>query len=385
MKIERYELKNGQTRYMIKGYVGTDPITGDEFHTSRRGFKTQKEAKLAEKRLILEFEENGIQQKGKMQNFEEVYKLWLPIYKTTVKESTYQIQMDAIRLHILPKFKDIPVDRITTAFCQEQVNNWFSYYKKYPNLIGLTQRILEFARINLKLIKENPMSDVIRPKRKRELKEDVYEAPYYDKEQLSHFMDCVKQMDEQTHVLFRIIAFTGMREGEACGLKWSDFDEVNNTLIVRRTVARGINYQKVLQSTKTIAGERVISIDKETAKVLRNWKNQQKELMLMLGFNTNSPDQFIITNEKNEFQYSQYPYARLKVVRKQFEIDEITVHGLRHTHCTLALEAGMSLKEVQERLGHENIDMVLEVYNHVNKKNQAKAGDTFAKFISSNN
>ena len=48
MKIERYELKNGQTRYMIKGYVGTDPITGDEFHTSRRGFKTQREANLDE-------------------------------------------------------------------------------------------------------------------------------------------------------------------------------------------------------------------------------------------------------------------------------------------------------------------------------------------------
>lgn len=380
--IKEYSLKNGERRYKFQLYLGIDPVTGIKKKTTRRGFKTRKEANLEIARLKLNFEEGEYGTVKKRMTFNEVYELWLPIYETTVKESTFQMQSDVIRLHILPRFGRLYVERITTAYCQEQTNDWHSYYKKHPNLIGLTQRILEYARLNLKLIKENPMKDVIRPKRQRKLKEDVYEAPYYNKEQLNHFMSCVEQMDELTHVVFRIIAYTGMRQGEACGLRWNDFDEVNGTLSVRRTVSRGKNYQKNLQPTKTIAGERTIPIDQETANILKRWKINQRKDMLMRGHNTNTPDQFIITNDKNEFQYSQYPYARLKQIRKKFKIDPITVHGLRHTHCTLAFEAGATLKEVQDRMGHEDTDMVLEVYNHVNKKHKAELGNKFANYLS---
>lgn len=384
MKLEEYTLKNGQTRYLIKGYVGTDPITGNEFHTSRRGFKTKREAKLAEKRLIIEFEENGSPIKHNMMTFQEVVELWLPIYETTVKESTFQTQFDVIRLHIAPRFGSISVDKINTVYCQEQVNDWYQNYVKYSNLIGLTQRILEYARLNLKLIKENPMKDVIRPMRKRKPNEKKFESSYFSKSELDHFMQCVEALnDPQTSILFRIIAYTGVREGEACGLRWSDFDEVNKALMIRRTVARGKNYQKNIQATKSQAGERTISLDDETVKQLKTWRNMQRELMLMFGFNTDSPDQYIITNEKNEYQYAQYPYARLKALRRKFDFGHITVHGLRHTHCTLLFEAGADLKEVQDRMGHESTDMVQEIYRHVNKEKKSELGNKFADFMTS--
>lgn len=94
--------------------------------------------------------------------------------------------------------------------------------------------------------------------------------------------------------------------------------------------------------------------------------------------------EYIVTNENNEFQYSGYPYALLKKFRKTFEIDPITVHGLRHTHVCILLEAGVGVKEVQERLGHENTDMVMEVYSHVNKKKKNEVGDLFANYVQNN-
>lgn len=379
--IKEYHLKNGSKRYQFHIYLGIDPLTGKEVRTTRRGFKNRKDAKLAIARLKLEFEAGDFGNAAKRMTFKEVFDVWLPTYETTVKESTFQVQSDVIRLHILPTFGDLFVDKLTTAFCQEQVNNWHRYYAKCANLIGLTQRILEYARINLKIINNNPMKDVIRPKKQRKLKEDVYEAPYYDAEQLNHFMSCVEQMDFQTHVVFRIIAYTGMRQGEVCGLRWTDFDEVNQTIAVKRTVARGKDYKKIIQPTKTISSERVIPLDDKTASILKHWKNEQRKLMLSVGYNTNTPDQYIITNDVNDFQYSQYPYARLKVIREKFPIAEITVHGLRHTHCTLLLEAGVPIKEVQDRLGHEDTDMVLEVYSHINKKNKKKIGNAFADFV----
>lgn len=259
-------------------------------------------------------------------------------------------------------------------------------YKKVPNLIGLTQRILEFARTSLKLIKDNPMKDVVRPKRSNVLNDNKYRAPFYNAKQLQEFLDKVKEMDpQQSYVVFRIIAYTGMREGEVCGLKWIDFDEVNETLTVRRTVARGEDYKKIIQNPKTKAGTRIIALDSETASILKWWRNEQRKLMLYLGYNTNSPDQFIITNDKNEFQYAQYPYALLKKLRKKFDIPPITVHGLRHTHCTLLIEAGASIKEAQERMGHENTEMVLEVYTHVNQQRRNKLGNNFASLIEKSN
>lgn len=384
--IKEYKLKDGTIRYMYSGYYGTDPLSGKKIITKKRGFKTRKQAELAEARFRVQLDKDNyrIIKKDKF-TFAEVLDLWLPVYETTVKESTFQIQSDVIRLHISPKFGHLLVDKITTAYCQEQVNYWFNHYSKYSNFISLTTRILEYARLNLRTIQENPMKDIIRPKPKQKLKEEVYEAPYYDSEQLNHFMTCAETMSSQEHIVFRLIAYTGMRQGEVCGLKWSDFDEVNHTLSVSRTVARGKDYKKILQTPKTTSGERIIPLDDTTVDLLKRWRMEQKQLMIMLGFNTNTTEQFIITNEKNEFQYSQYPYTVLKKIRKKFNIDEITVHGLRHTHCCLLIEAGVPLKEVQDRLGHEDMNMILSVYNHVNKKKKQTIGNTFADFIENKN
>ena len=46
--IKKYTTKNGETRYMLKAYLGVDPLTGKQKRTTRRGFKSKKEAKQAE-------------------------------------------------------------------------------------------------------------------------------------------------------------------------------------------------------------------------------------------------------------------------------------------------------------------------------------------------
>ncbi|MGX7099473.1 tyrosine-type recombinase/integrase [Globicatella sanguinis] len=105
--------------------------------------------------------------------FKEVYKAWLPIYESTVKESTLQIQINVIEKDILPYFENMSVDIISTHYCQTITNKWYTSYVKFHNLIGLTQGILEYAVTVLKLIKVNPMVAVIRPKRKRKLNDEV--------------------------------------------------------------------------------------------------------------------------------------------------------------------------------------------------------------------
>ena len=66
--IKKYITKKGETRYLFQTYLGIDPATGKEKRTTRRGFKTIKEAKAAERDLLLDVEENGFSNNEDFQN-----------------------------------------------------------------------------------------------------------------------------------------------------------------------------------------------------------------------------------------------------------------------------------------------------------------------------
>ena len=70
---------------------------------------------------------------------------------------------------------------------------------------------------------------------------------------------------------------------------------------------------------------------------------------------------------------------QLDRLAKDAKVKRITAHGLRHTSATLLLEAGVSLKVVQERLGHADGAMTLRVYTHVSEGQQAKAAEQLSK------
>ena len=83
--IKKYTMKNGETRYLFQTYLGVDPLTGKERRTTRRGFKTIKEAKQAERNLLLNVEEYGLpSQKPNDPTFESIASLWFESYQTTV-------------------------------------------------------------------------------------------------------------------------------------------------------------------------------------------------------------------------------------------------------------------------------------------------------------
>ena len=59
----------------------------------------------------------------------------------------------------------------------------------------------------------------------------------------------------------------------------------------------------------------------------------------------------------------------------------ITTHGFRHTHASLLFEAGATIKDVQVRLGHSDIQTTMDVYTHVSKAAKEKLAEKFNSFI----
>ncbi|WP_420901904.1 tyrosine-type recombinase/integrase [Paenibacillus dendritiformis] len=68
---------------------------------------------------------------------------------------------------------------------------------------------------------------------------------------------------------------------------------------------------------------------------------------------------------------------------RKHNLHPITVHGLRHTHASLLFEAGASIKEVQERLGHSNSKMTMDIYTHVTKTVKERTATLFGEFMRS--
>lgn len=105
-------------------------------------------------------------------------------------------------------------------------------------------------------------------------------------------------MDLNWYTYFRILAYSGARKSELLALKWSDIDFDTSTLNINKTLTKGLNNKIIVQPTKTVNGRRVIDMDNDSMRLLKQWKMYQAQFMLKLGFNTNKPDQLVCEYEK---------------------------------------------------------------------------------------
>ncbi|WP_154649783.1 site-specific integrase, partial [Enterococcus faecium] len=224
----------------------------------------------------------------------------------------------------------------------------------------------------------NPMEKTLLP-RKKEYEKN---RKFYSKEELNNLLDAFKDFGNmKQYAFFRLLAYTGMRKSEVLALQWKDIDTFNKELHVNKTLAVDEFGKVIIQSPKTRASRRVISLDTETLSILNNWKLQQKEEYLKLGYNTSSKEQHVFTTVKNTLYIPNTVNDWLRYILKKYNLPRITPHGFRHTHASLLLEAGESVKVVQQRLGHENSKVTLDIYAHITNNAPKKTGQDFADMM----
>lgn len=383
MKITKYTLDSGVTKWKFYHYLGINPDTGKKNVIQRQGFNSHAEARQTLIRIIQEYEEGMEVKKNNKYRFAEMVKLWLKYYKTQVKITTYSNRETLIRIHIMPIFKDYYIDKIDVKLCQEAVDKWYSSYSEASRLVNLTNQIFKFA-INRGYCKDNQMEKIIRPK--NTYKED-YQAPFYEKEELQIFLEAVKyNRPYRAYAMFHVLAYTGLRRGELFALKWKDVDFKNKTLNVKRNLIYDTD-KKIfrLSKPKTKNSIRVISLDAKTLQILLTWRNYQREFFLKLGMNVNSPEQIVFTSATNRFITDCYLRRIVTSITEQYNLPHITVHGFRHTHCSLLFAAGVDMQNVKDRLGHSDIKTTMNIYAHVTKTERDKTADLFGDFMNAMN
>lgn len=363
-RIKQYKDAKGRKKYMFQLYCGINQKTGKKQVTRRRGFDTREVALLALQKLEYEVSQNGLAQKQKRKKFEEVYRQWFENYKNTVKASTRAITIQRFNKHILPAF-NVYIDSIDIPMCQRVLNEWAKIVpKSFKVYRGYVSTVLKFA-IHHGYINTNPMQYTLIPKHEA-LRVEEKETVFYNKDELLRFLSLCKD-NAFLYTFFYFLAFTGVRKSEALALNWSDINLTNGMVTINKTLAIRENSQLYVSTTKTKASQRIIELDETTILVLRKWK-------LKSGKNS-----VVFWNEMtNNYCQPTSTSDWIKKIIKDTDLPKITTHGFRHTHASLLIEAGASLKEIQERLGHKNINVTANIYTHVTKNKKRDTADKLA-------
>ncbi|HER0917640.1 TPA: site-specific integrase [Streptococcus pyogenes] len=378
MKIIEYKKKNGTIVYRANIYLGIDQVTGKKAKTSVTG-RTRKEVKQKAKHAQDEFISNGytVTKVVPIKNYQELAELWLESYQLTVKPQTFIATKRMLYNHLIPIFGTMKVDKLTVSYIQRFINDLSNQLVHYGVVHSINRRVLQYG-VSLQLLPFNPARDVMLPKvPKKENKAIKFIAPedlkaliaYMEKlanKKFSYFFD---------YVLYSVLLATGCRFGEVVALEWSDIDLENGTISITKNYSRLL---KLIGTPKSKAGVRVISIDKKTINLLRLYKNRQRQLFIETGARVSA---VVFSTPLKEYQNMATRQESLDRRITEVGIPRFTFHAFRHTHASLLLNAGISYKELQYRLGHATLAMTMDIYGHLSMDKEKEAVSYFEKAI----
>lgn len=370
MKITEIKKKNGTTVYRASVYLGVDQVTGKRVKTSITG-RTRKEVNQKAKHAQLDFLSNGstIKRKVVIKTFKELSHLWLETYKLTVKPQTYDATVTRLNRHIMPTLGNMKVDKITASDIQMLINRLSKYYVNYTAVRSVIRKVLQQG-VLLELIDYNSARDIILPRKQPNAKKKV---KFIDPSDLKSFLEHLETSQHKRYnlyfdaVLYQLLLSTGLRIGEACALEWGDIDLENGTIAINKTYNKNL---KFLSTAKTQSGNRVISVDKKTLRSLKLYQMRQRQLFNEVGARVL---EVVFATPTRKYFNASVRQSALDTRCKEAGIERFTFHAFRHTHASLLLNAGISYKELQYRLGHANISMTLDTYGHLSKDKEKEA------------
>ncbi len=302
---------------------------------------------------------------------------WLNAYMVfSVRESTLDGYRRIVENYLKPHLGDKKIGSVTTADVQKMYN-WLrengrmnEHYEKNNSLSDSTIRGIHMVfhqamdkAVQERLIVKNPTDGTVIPKLNYSPKQILTET------QVEKFLEVVKQ-DPVWLDFFYTELTTGMRRGEICGLRWTDFDEKTGMLRIRRSVTSRKGGGVQVGETKTETGARSILLPPSTAEILRERKKK-------------SFSQWIFHDPvQPELPLSPATaYRRMKTLLRYAELPSIRFHDLRHTFATHALSSGVDAKTLSSILGHTNASFTLDTYTHVTTDMQKKASGIVGNFL----
>jgi integrase len=180
-------------------------------------------------------------------------------------------------------------------------------------------------------------------------------------QQTGRFLDHTR--DDPLYPLYHLIAFRGLRRGEACGLHWADLDLDTGALHMSRQLLL-VKGELMFGQPKSRAGNRDIALDHHTVRVLRAHRIRQLHHRITAGPHWPHTD-LVFTTEHGDPIRPDLVSTRFQQLSAEAGLPPIRLHDLRHGAATLMLAAGVNTKVIQETLGHSRYTTTLDIYTSV--------------------
>ncbi len=238
----------------------------------------------------------------------------------------------------------------------------------------VVRRALEDARRE-GLIRSNPTADATPPSATAA---KAPEMTAWTPTELRTFLTAVAESDHWP--LLWLAAFTGMRRGELCGLRWSDVDLDASALTIRSTLTT-VDHEPVVGDVKTRRSRRRVDLDSETVALLRRHKIRQAEHQLLMGAGWQNELELVFTMPDGRPWHPDVISRAFARLVTEVDVPRIRLHDLRHTHASHLLAAGANVKVVSERLGHSSVSFTLDTYAHVMPGQRAHAAAAVAAMV----
>ncbi|WP_414697831.1 site-specific integrase [Peptacetobacter sp. AB845] len=295
--------------------------------------------------------------------FYEYYEKWIRVYKMgAIRKVTLDKYMMTLKWlkRLAPELKVCELNRIEY---QEILNKYAEYHERQTTMDfhhQLKGAILD--AVDDGLIERDPTRKaIIKGKTPSEKK-----RKYLNQFELHMLLTSLELKQEVSwEWLILLVAKTGMRFSEALGLTPKDFDFEHQMLSINKTW--DYKGEGGFMPTKNKSSVRKIQID---------WKTVIQFSELLKGLPENEPI-FVKGNV-----YNSTVNSVLSRYCKKANIPEITIHGLRHTHASLLLFAGVSIASVARRLGHSSMTTTQKTYLHIIQELENKDIDIVMRSLS---
>lgn len=336
-----------------------------------RGKRADAERRLRE---ILSDLDHGIIPSKRVYKLDEWLKQWMSdVVRPNRRQKTVDRYSGIIRLHIVPDMGNMELSKIRPFHVQRLEGRLLAEEGMKPKGVQLVHTVLNGAMrhaVKMELLSKNPVSSVSPPS---VVKKEAYSP---DVESVRRLLEIAGEEGHPLWPCIHLIAYTGMRRGEAMALEWSRVDLEKGLLTVAASLvvtATGVS----LEQPKTESGRRVVDLDDRTVEILRDHRRRQEEVAKSLRM---PPPELVFPG--NGLEGWCHPNTLMHTVERLSEkagCQKITVRSLRHFHATVSLDATKDVVVVSKRLGHSKVSITLDIYAHVLPGWQKEVAEAFAR------
>lgn len=360
-------LKKNQWYYVIEVREN-----GKRKRFKKRGFAKKKDAEKAENEAQNKHN-NGLNINASNMLLSSLLDTWLHSKEYSIKKVTYNTYKSHIEKHIIPYIGNVEISKLTISHCQKFIKYLYEdkelAMRSVRDIFKTLKAALDKA-VEWDMLTKNVAALVDLPKEQKK------EIQVWTAEQLREFDSLIKNHRE--YVAFLLAYTTGMRKGEILGLRWKDVDLEARTISVVQTLES--DGKTLAAGAKTVAGNRLISIDDRTVAELKKRKIVMSKEKLSAGAVYQDNDLVIGTSFGTPISPRNLLRTFERFIKKS-ELPVLTIHDLRHTHASLLLKQGVHPKIVSERLGHSSIKITLDLYSHLLPNMQKETADQFGAML----